>query len=307
VIFSHSTIGSKQHQLYEMRKSIELLSDGLRLRGWLDLPEGIGRHPLAILVHGFGGLKEWTLPELASALSTAGIASLWFDPRNFGDSDGLPRDEVDHLGRLRDLQNAFTYATTLEQIDPERIGLWGTSLGGRDVLATAAVDRRVKAVVAQTPVIHWVELSGARMAGYGDDLDQFHGELAEDRKRQYLGEEASYVPFAREWDKPKHEFLDTLSQEEARNYTGRITLQSYAPTVLTDITPLISRVAPTPIQFIIAKDDPVPGQRQAFKAAQEPKSMVEVEGHHFSVYTSSKAAAITAAKEWFVDQLLHST
>lgn len=286
-----------------MPQSIEVLSNGLRLRGWLHLPEGIDRHPLVILVHGFGGLKEWTLPELASVLSTVGIASFYLDPRNFGDSEGLPREEVDHLGRLKDLQNAITYATTLPEIDSEKIGIWGTSLGGRDVLATAAVDRRVKAVVAQTPLIHWTDVSGARMAGYGDDLARFHREIAEDRKRRYLGEEARYVPFAREWDRPKHEFLDACSPEELRNHTGNITLQSYAPAALADITPLIRRLGSTPVLFVIAKEDAVPGQRQAYEAVDGPKSLVEVEGHHFSVYLTSKAAAIAAAKAWFVDQL----
>ncbi|KAK5170542.1 uncharacterized protein LTR77_005130 [Saxophila tyrrhenica] len=285
------------------RTAIEIPSSGICLHGFLHLPTTPGPCPLAILVHGFGGLKEWTLPDLATSLSAAGIAALYFDPRNFGDSEGQPREEVDHLGRLTDLQNAIAYATTSPEIDAERIGLWGTSLGGRDVLAIAAVDRRVKAVVAQTPVVHWVELSGARMAGYGVDLEKFRKELAEDRKLRLLGGKATYVPFAREWDKPKHEMLETLSEEEKRNYTGMVTLQSYAPTVLADITPLIKQLGPTPVRFILAKEDPVPGQRDAFEAAQEPKSLVEVEGHHFSVYTTSKGPAIAAAVEWFADQL----
>jgi hypothetical protein len=287
-----------------MQKSVEVISEGLRLRGTLQLPEGDGPSPIVILVHGFGGLKEWTLPELAKALSSAGIASLALDPRHFGDSDGEPRDEVNHLGRLQDLQNAITYVATLPEIDSARIGLWGTSLGGRDVLAIAAIDSRVKAVAAQTPVIHWTAESGARMAGYGDDLERFHCELAVDRKHRSSGGKPRYVPFAREWDRPKHEFLDTLNKDERRNYSGNVTLQSYAPTILTDITPLVQRLAPTPVLFILAKDDPVPGQRQAYEAAQGPKSLVEIEGHHFSPYITSmsKDPAVAAAKEWFTKQ-----
>jgi hypothetical protein len=111
----------------------------------------------------------------------------------------------------------------------------------------------------------------------------------------------------REWDLPKHEFFDQCSKEELKNYTGQVTLQSYKPTVLTDVTPLLRGLGQTPVQFILAKDDPVPGQRQAFEAVQSPKSLVEVEGHHFSVYTTARAEAAGAATDWLVKQFYDST
>jgi hypothetical protein len=41
------------------------------------------------------------------------------------------RAEVDHAGQIDDWRDAITFATTLPEIDAERIGLWGTSLGRR--------------------------------------------------------------------------------------------------------------------------------------------------------------------------------
>jgi hypothetical protein len=58
---------------------------------WTPDAPGRGPYPLVILAHGLGGLKEWTIPEVAAALNEAGIAALAFDYRNFGDSEGLPR------------------------------------------------------------------------------------------------------------------------------------------------------------------------------------------------------------------------
>src|SRR3546814_14861075 len=69
------------------------LSGTHTLRGVLQLPEGDGPHPIVIMAHGQGGLKEWpNIPSVSAVLCAAGIATLAFDYRNFGDSDGEPRD-----------------------------------------------------------------------------------------------------------------------------------------------------------------------------------------------------------------------
>ena len=132
---------------------MEFTAGGVVLRGWLRTPDTAAPYPLVILAHGLGGLKEWTIPDVASALVDACIAAMAFDYRNFGDSDGLPREEIDHYGQIEDWQSAITFATILPEIDSERIGVWGTSLGGRNVLAVAALDPRVKCVLAQVPAI----------------------------------------------------------------------------------------------------------------------------------------------------------
>lgn len=288
----------------EKQRPIEFLSDGLTLRGILRLPKGEGQHSLVILGHGLGALKEWTLPDLADALVQVGIAALWFDYRNVGDSEGEPREEVDHIGRLEDWQNAISYATTLPEIDPQRIGIWGTSLGGRDVLAVAGLDKRVKAVVSQTPVIKWSSMTGARMGGYGDDMDRYYQELAEDRTNRALGKPARYIPFVKEAnDEVKKAYIEQLSPQETRNYKGRLTLQSYKPTIFTDVTPFIEMIAPTPLLFILAESDFIPGQREAFEAAKGPKSLQIIKGNHFSPYTTSKEDSISLSKDWFVKHL----
>lgn len=287
------------------KRPIEFLSDGLTLRGVLQIPSGEGPFPVVVLGHGLSGLKEWTLPDVADALVRAGIAGLWFDFRNFGDSDGEPRDEVSHYGRLQDWQAAISYATTLSEIDANKIGIWGTSLGGRDVLTVASFDRRVKAVVSQTPAIKWTPELAARMAGFGDDLESFRRALAEDQANRCLGKEPRYLPFVKPTgDDVKAAFIEGLNDAERRNYSGRVTFQSYQPTALWDVIPAVEFIAPTPVLFILAKQDFLPGQRDAYHAAKEPKSLVMVGGNHFSPYTTSKAESIKATKEWFEEQFI---
>ena len=71
----------------------------------------------------------------------------------FGASDGSPRQEVDPIAQIRDYRDAITFAETLPGTDPARIGVWGSSYSGGHVLIVAAIDRRVKCVVSQVPMV----------------------------------------------------------------------------------------------------------------------------------------------------------
>jgi uncharacterized protein len=288
-----------------LKHDVHFPSDHLTLGGTVQWPEGQGPFPTVVLGHGLNGLKEWTLPDVAASLVEAGIAAFWFDYRNYGDSEGTPRDEVSHYGRIQDWQNAITYVTTLPKVDESRIGVWGTSLGGRDILAFSWLDRRVKAVVAQAPLIKWTMQSAAAMAGQKDDIAGFQNDLAADRKNRALGKEPKYLDFVRPMgDDVKAAFIAQLNEADRRNYSGRITLQSYQPTTLIDVTPFVELLAPTPVLFVLAEQDFLPGQMAAYEAAKGPKWLARVPGNHFSPYVESKERSIAVAREFFVRVLL---
>ncbi len=54
---------------------------------------------------------------------------------------------------MRDYRHAITYATTRPEVDAEHIGIWGSSYSGGHVLVVGAIDRRVKCVSCQAPLI----------------------------------------------------------------------------------------------------------------------------------------------------------
>jgi hypothetical protein len=138
------------------------------------------------------------------------------------------------------------------------------------------------------------------MAGYADNVDQFQQDLAEDHRNRVLGKEPRYISFVKPTgDEVKQSFLDQLNEEELRNYKGKLTLQSYQATTLTDVTPLVALIAPRPVCFILADQDFLPGQMEAYDATREPKTLVEIEGHHFSPYMEQKTRAIEVAREFF--------
>jgi fermentation-respiration switch protein FrsA (DUF1100 family) len=103
-----------------------------------------------VMGHGFSGTQN-RLFDSAGRFAEAGLAALTFDYRSFGESGGEPRQVVSVEGQLEDWRAAIRCARGLEGVDPDRIGLWGSSLGGGHVIVVAAEDPRIAAVVAQIP------------------------------------------------------------------------------------------------------------------------------------------------------------
>jgi uncharacterized protein len=136
------------------REDVQFTSGGDRISAWLYRPlndvAGVAA-PLLVMAHGLGAVRTMRLDAYAERFSAAGYACLVFDYRNFGDSDGQPRQVLDIDMQLADWAAAVAYARTLDGIDRDRIGLWGTSFGGGHVIATAARLPGIAAAVAQCP------------------------------------------------------------------------------------------------------------------------------------------------------------
>ncbi|BBZ24981.1 alpha/beta hydrolase [Mycolicibacter hiberniae] len=134
------------------REDISFRSGADRISAWLYRPDDSGPNgaPLLVMAHGLGAVRTMRLDAYAERFAAAGYACLVFDYRNFGDSDGAPRQLLDVGMQLADWSAAVDFAHTLRGVDRNRIGLWGTSFGGGHVIATAA-RLPVAAVVAQCP------------------------------------------------------------------------------------------------------------------------------------------------------------
>lgn len=133
------------------REDLQFPSGGDLISAWLYRPAGDGRAPLLVMAHGLGAVRSMRLDAYAERFSAAGYACLVFDYRNFGDSEGRPRQVLDVGMQLADWAAAVAYARTLPGIDPDRIALWGTSFAGGHVIATAARLPGIAAAVAQCP------------------------------------------------------------------------------------------------------------------------------------------------------------
>src|SRR5262249_41588447 len=137
-------------------ETVRFMSQGVVCVADLLMPEGgseAGPRPGLVIGRGFGGVRAANLRE-AEHFARAGYVVLSIDYRTFGESAGEPRAQAFPLAHVEDFRNAISYLQARPEVDAEQIALWGTSFAGGVVLYTAAIDRRVKAVAGQMPVVH---------------------------------------------------------------------------------------------------------------------------------------------------------
>lgn len=121
-------------------------SDGLELRGWF-LPSRQGRAAV-ILGHGFTRSRQEML-DVAAMLHRNCYNVLLFDWRAHGESEG----ERTTFGykEVQDVAAALDFVSSRPEVDPERIGVLGKSLGGAIAISAAADLSQLKAVVSDSP------------------------------------------------------------------------------------------------------------------------------------------------------------
>ena len=93
-------------------------------------PDGL---PALVLTGPLSGVKDQVVGTYAELLAAEGFATLAFDHRNFGESEGEPRQHEDSAGKLADLRDAVTFLAGRAEIDENRIGAVGitTSFEGQ--------------------------------------------------------------------------------------------------------------------------------------------------------------------------------
>ncbi|CAN3128474.1 alpha/beta hydrolase [Mycobacterium sp. smrl_JER01] len=134
------------------RQDIRIPVDGEQIAAYLYRPQSGGRAvPCVVMAHGFTATRDDGLADYAEAFCEAGYAVVLFDYRHFGASSGEPRQLLDIAEQRRDYQTVIRWARGLDGIDADRIAVWGSSFSGGHVLAVAAADPRICAVIAQAP------------------------------------------------------------------------------------------------------------------------------------------------------------
>lgn len=117
----------------------------------LHLPLHLPRPPVLLMGNGLATEWHFGTADFIRAFTAAGIATFNFDYRHFGASTGEPRQLISFAKQLDDWRAALAFLRTRAEINPARIALWGSSLGGGHALSLAAEEPRLRAVVAQVP------------------------------------------------------------------------------------------------------------------------------------------------------------
>lgn len=149
-------------------------ADGVTLGGYLFKPEaGQPPHPALVLLHGFGR-NAWTERHLAELAAASGYKVLSLALRGWLGSDG---DSDQGLHQPDDVVAAIDWLRRLPSVDPGRIGLIGSSMGGQIALLTAARRPAIRCVAALFPptdLEHWY-VANPHMQPYLDDLTDVAG------------------------------------------------------------------------------------------------------------------------------------
>src|SRR5208283_4345310 len=115
------------------------------------VPEGVrpGEKRAAFLVlHGFGSNSESpTCITPAKVLGEFGYVTMRFDMRGCGKSEG-EFGRVICLEQVEDLGNALNYLAQHPAVDPDRIGVIGSSFGGAVAVYAGGTNPRIAAVVS---------------------------------------------------------------------------------------------------------------------------------------------------------------
>jgi len=179
-----------------MKKSCEFKSQGIDCAAWYFEPEGEGPFPTIVMAHGLGAIKEMRLDAYAARFQAAGYACLVFDYRFFGESGGEPRQVLNIKEQHKDWIAAVQYASSLPNVDKNKIILWGSSLSGGHVLEVAAkIPSAVAAVVSQVPHLSAIASLGA---GHFSTMFSLSFQGFYDKVRGWLGMSPHYVQAADE-------------------------------------------------------------------------------------------------------------
>ena len=167
-------------------RQITFYSDGTPCYGRIFFPKGFNsrlKWPAVIVGHGINA-QAVGIEKYAARFAERGLVAMAIDYRTYGYSGGdvlllepdtttdaqavweknarikIKRTNLNNFRETEDFRAAISYIQTEPGIDPERIGVWGSSNGASVVLMVAALDSRVKAVVAQVGAVGGLNASG---------------------------------------------------------------------------------------------------------------------------------------------------
>lgn len=143
---------------------------GIELVGDLYTPKDIKKdkkYPAIAISGPFGAVKEQASGLYAQTLAKRGFVTLAFDPSYTGESLGEPRSVASADINTEDFSAAVDYLSNLNFVDANKIGILGICGFGGFALNAAAMDTRIKAVVAST----MYDMTRVSAKGYFDSLD----------------------------------------------------------------------------------------------------------------------------------------
>lgn len=275
-----------------MYTSTEFQSQGATVRGRLYKPANRSEAlAVVIMTHGFSATIGMVADHYADEIFRAGFAVLLYDHRNFGISDGEPRQEINKWLQMRGYQDAIDFVTGLKGIDSNRIALWGDSLSAGQALVLGAIDSRIKVIIGQVPACN------DKSAPADEDGRLFNAMVEFFKKGDIAGKPEitnGPLPVVSTDQKGNQSLLKPLTafrwfiEYGGRHNTGWKNLATYVnPNAIVLFHPaLCAKHIKASVFLLIAKEDELTSPvvaKEVYDLIPGPKEYMEVEGGHFGL------------------------
>lgn len=299
-----------EHRKYTLgegvtQKDVTFYSDDVACFARIFYPKNFdpdGKTPAVVCAQGWTGFAD-TIHKYGNRFAEKGLVAMTIDYRGWGESDGfvtmidrvktaddqrfteaetkirIKRTRLLPMEQVEDIRNAISYIQGEPGVDPERIGIWGSSYAGGHVLTTASVDPRVSAVVSQVTGLN----------GYGQPKGPLPYTKAETQDAIARARTGQGREFTTGFSTPRK--VDVETQRLSKEYRPYHYVEHIPESVA--------------VLFLLAGNEELINNERAGKAAYEivkgPKKLVEYPGiGHFDIYIEDNfEKASNEAAAWF--------
>ncbi|MFW5966437.1 MAG: alpha/beta hydrolase [Persicimonas sp.] len=289
-----------------MEQEVTFYSEGVEIAADFGLPDdytaGEQRGAVAF-VHGFGITKDIWFPDYARALREAGYITLRFDFRFFGESGGQPRQRLIPMQQVIDTRAAASYLRGREEVDADKVGLYGTSFGCGISAVAAAKDENIACIVGTAGPADCL-----RQFRFGSGFDDFHDKVRRKRATFIETGEADYLDIPRMMQRDPQEEKQLRELAEERDWRPEITFESMYDILEFKPEDFASEISPAAAMWIYVKDDilvPLSEGKSYYAKSREPKELVILEGvDHAEIYDGeARKRVLSHAIRWFEEHM----
>lgn len=291
------------------REDVAFYSDGLKIAAHLYrpadwTPDDTSR-PAVVCLTGYSGRKNVATIDIPMRLAREGFIALAPDYRGYGEAEG-ERGRHRPLEQAQNAYDAVTYLETVEGVDPDRIGVYGSSFGGANAVWSAAFDPRMKVVVSAVGVhdgARW--LRSVRSAA---DWFEFRDMVREDaRNRVRTGEKNMIYRYDVYPNDPAVDKPQMTVEEHGAEDVTHVDMESVDACMRYKPDWVVDRISPRPVLFFAAEYDTIVPPEEVtatYEKCGEPKKLVMLDGarhNHVYEFSNTEYFEIVASEtvDWY--------
>ncbi|MBC7937258.1 MAG: alpha/beta hydrolase [Rhizobacter sp.] len=293
------------------KEKVHFNADGLVLAGYLYKPVGFNsatKYPAVVTGGSLTSVKEQMAGTYAEKLAEKGLVTLAFDYRNYGESEGQPRQFEDPALKLKDLEAAVSYLSSLPYV--KAAGALGVCTSGGNVAYLGADDKRVKAIAT---VAAWLPDNATLPLLYGskENVDALR-KTGNEAKTEFAqkGDNKIILAYSNA-DKtashfgPMEYYMDKSRGGGVKEWKNEFSAMSWNTWL--DFTPIDKAEKITaPFMMVHSDSCALPDNAKKFYALLKgQKELVWGDGYHFDYYDQPKQVNAAAEKvsDFFIKNL----